>query len=212
MRYVMSRFNRMICAGLVIVAAQTAVPSTAAAQAANPGAKPPLEPATVQIDVALTRWQGEKKTSSLPFVLIVHATPRGGGSNSTSLRMGVDVPVGTSTSSSTQTTGAQGSSPRAVETSKAETVFRNVGTDIDGQVTRTDESTFGVYVNVRDSSIFSSDPTKPATSITDPTAFRTFNASNTLPMKDGQTRLFGLATDKITGETMRIEVKLTVLK
>jgi hypothetical protein len=31
-------------------------------------------------------------------------------------------------------------------------------------------------------------------------------------MSDGQTRLFGVPTDKITGETMRIEVKLTVLK
>jgi hypothetical protein len=40
----------------------------------------------------------------------------------------------------------------------------------------------------------------------DPTAFRTFSASNTLNMSDGQTRLFGVATDKITGETMRIEV------
>lgn len=211
MRYEMNRLSKMLCVRVLIAAMLVAVPSAAAAQAAqNPGAKPAVTPAIVQIDIVLTRWQGEKKTSSLPFVLIINATPRGDGR--TSLRMGVDVPVGTSTSNSTQTTGAQGNSPRAVETAKSETVFRNVGTDIDGQVTRVDESTFTVYVNVRDSSIFSSDPSKPPTAISDPTAFRTFNASNSLPMQDGQTRLFGLATDKITGETMRIEVKLTVLK
>ena len=211
MRYAMKRINRMACAGLAIVAALATAPSALNAQAGqNAATRPPLDPVTVQVDVALTRWQGEKKTSSLPFVLIVNASRS--GSNGTSLRMGVDVPVGTSTSSSTQTTGAQGNSPRAVETAKSETVFRNVGTDIDSRVMRTDESTFEVYVNIRDSAIFSSDSSKPPTSITDPTAFRTFNASNALPMKDGQTRLFGLATDKITGETMRIEVKLTVLK
>lgn len=210
MRYEMNRLSKTLCVGFLVAAALAAVPSTAAAQAAqSAGTKPALESAIVQVEVALTRWQGEKKTSSLPFVLIINAPSRGEGR--TSLRMGVDVPVGTSTSSSTQTTGAQGNSPRATETAKSETVFRNVGTDIDGQVARVDESTFTVYVNVRDSSIFGSDPSKPPT-IADPTAFRTFNASNSLPMKDGQTRLFGLATDKITGETMRIEVKLTVLK
>jgi hypothetical protein len=203
----MKRSYKTVCAGVVIAAALAAVPWPVNAQAPAPKAP---EPVAVQLDVALTRWQGEKKTSSLPFVLIVYASSR--GSSATSLRMGVDVPVGTSTSSATQTTGAQGNSPRAVETSKSETVFRNVGTDIDGRVTRVDESTFDVYVNIRDSSIFSSDPSKPPAVVADPTAFRTFNASNSLPMKDGQSRLFGLATDKITGETMRIEVKLTVLK
>jgi hypothetical protein len=209
----MNRIKKSLCACLVFAAVAVA-PSVVQAQPAQSAAsKPTLETVAVQVEVALTRWQGEKKTSSLPFILISTAAPRGtSGNNSTSIRMGVDVPVGTSTSNSTQTTGAQGNSPRAVETTKSEMTFRNVGTDIDTQVVRADETTFTVYVNIRDSAIFSADSSKPPTAITDPTAFRTFNTSNTLPMKDGQTRLFGLATDKITGETMRIEVKLTVLK
>lgn len=207
----MNRLNSFVCAGLLVALACAAAPSLVAAQTTPPAtAKPPLESLAVQVDVVLTRWQGEKKISSLPFVLIATASPRGG--NSTSIRMGVDVPIGTSTSSATQTSGAQTQSPRAVETTKSEVVFRNVGTDIDTQLTRTDETTFSVYLNIRDSSIFSSDASKPLTAVADPTAFRTFNASNSLPMKDGQTRLFGLGTDKITGETMRVEVKLTVLK
>lgn len=204
----MNRLNSLVCAGLLVALACAATPLLAFAQA--PAAKPPLESVAVQVDVVLTRWQGEKKISSLPFVLIATASTQGG--NSTSIRMGVDVPIGTSTSSATQTSGAQTQSPRAVETTKSETVFRNVGTDIDTRLTRTDETSFSVYLNIRDSSIFSSDASKALTALADPTAFRTFNASNSLPMKDGQTRLFGLGTDKITGETMRVEVKLTVLK
>lgn len=210
----MHRLNSLVCAGLLVVLATAAAPSRVAAQAApaTPAAtaKPPLETLPVQLDVVLTRWQGEKKISSLPFVLITTASR--GGSQGTSIRMGVDVPIGTSTSSATQTSGAQTQNPRAVETSKSETVFRNVGTDIDGRAMRTDDRSFDVYMNIRDSAIFSADASKPLTTIGDPTAFRTFNASNTLPMIDGQTRLFGLGTDKITGETVRVEVKLTVLK
>jgi hypothetical protein len=112
----------------------------------------------------------------------------------------------------TQTSGAQGSNPRAVNTAKVVTEFRNVGTDIDAIVARVDATSYSVGLNVRDSSIFTSDQTKMPNTMVDPTAFRTFSASNTLNMTDGQTRLFGVATDKITGETLRIEVKLTVLK
>lgn len=211
----MNRLNSLVCAGLVMALVSGAAPSLAAAQAAQAAqaaspstAKPPLESVPVQVDVVLTRWQGEKKISSLPFALI---TTAGRGGQGASIRMGVDVPVGSSTSNATQTSGVTNNT-RAVETTKTETVFRNVGTDIDSRVLRTDERTFEVYISVRDSAIFSSDASKPLTVIADPTAFRTFNASNTLPMVDGQTRLFGLATDKITGETMRVEVKLTVLK
>jgi hypothetical protein len=196
-------------AGAVVVAVVllTALPATMRAQGDQ--ATPALATVPVQVDVLMTRWQGEKRVSSIPFVLIANPSSRG---SSTSIRMGVDVPVGTSTSNVTQTSGATTSSPRAVATAKVATEFRNVGTDIDAQLARIDATNFSVYLNIRDSSIFTSDQTKMPNTMVDPTAFRTFSASNTLNMSDGQTRLFGVATDKITGETMRIEVKLTVLK
>ena len=205
----MNRVSRMIGAGVVAAAALSVFPVQTLAQG-DQGGQPAAQPTVpVQVDVVLTRWQGEKRTSSMPFVLIANASSRGG---STSIRMGVDVPVGTSTSNVTQTTGAQGSNPRATNTARVATEFRNVGTDIDAQVTRLDATNYSVGLNIRDSSIFTSDQTKMPNTLVDPTAFRTFSASNNLNMTDGQTRLFGVATDKITGETMRIEVKLTVLK
>jgi hypothetical protein len=197
----------MIGVGVVAMVLLSAFPAPMRAQGEQ-GA-PTLATVQVQVDVVFTRWQGEKLVSSLPFVLIANASSRG---TSTSIRMGVDVPVGTSTSNVTQTTGAQGSSPRATNTARVATEFRNVGTDIDANVARLDAANFSVGLNIRDSSIFTSDQTKMPNTLVDPTAFRTFSASNTLHLTDGQTRLFGVATDKITGETMRIEVKLTVLK
>ena len=206
----MNRVSKVI--GVCVVAAMVAgvfAPDVRAQAPQGSQAPPPLPTVAVQVDVLLSRWQGEKRISAIPFVLMANAGSRG---NSVSLRMGVDVPVGTSTSNVTQTSGAQTQNPRAVATEKHVTEFRNVGTDIDASVSRADATNFGVYVNIRDSSIFTSDQTKMPTSMADPTAFRTFSTSNTLNMTDGQTRLFGVATDKITGETLRIEVKLTVLK
>jgi hypothetical protein len=205
----MKRVSRMIGASVIVAATLTVVSVQVGAQGEQQAQQAAPATVPVQVDVVLTRWQGEKRTSSMPFVLIANASSRG---SSTSIRMGVDVPVGTSTSNVTQTTGAQSSAPRAVATERVATEFRNVGTDIDAHVTRLDATNFGVGLNIRDSSIFTSDQTKMPNTMADPTAFRTFSASNTLNMVDGQTRLFGVATDKITGETMRIEVKLTVLK
>ena len=206
----MNRMTKAIGACVLVAATVTAFPVQMHAQGDQAGQPPQSLPTLqVQVDVVLTRWQGEKRTSSTPFVLMANASTRG---SSTSIRMGVDVPVGTSTSNVTQTTGAQGSAPRAVATERHATEFRNVGTDIDVNVARVDPTNFSVGINVRDSSIFTSDQTKMPNTLVDPTAFRTFSTSNNLNMTDGQTRLFGVATDKITGETLRIEVKLTVLK
>jgi hypothetical protein len=202
-----SRLLKSVIALALVFASTALCVVQARGQSPNPPPPPlPVQPA--QVDVVLSRYQGEKKTSSLPFTLMLSAGPRFGP---VSIRMGVDVPVGTSTSNVTQTSNAQSSNPRAVETTKAVTEYRNIGTSIDASVTRTDETNYSVYVNVSDSSLFASEGKVPS-GIADPTAFRTFSTQNTLPMKDGQTRLFGVATDKITGETLKIEVKLTVLK
>jgi hypothetical protein len=197
------RMMRTISACAVAIATLMARPAPAHAQ------EPPSMPTMpVQVEVVMTRLQGEKKISSMPFVLMANAGSR---ANQSSMRMGVDVPVGTSTSNVTQTQGPA-TSQRATATARVATEFRNVGTDIDTMVSRIDATNYSVYVSIRDSSIFTSDQTKIPNTMVDPTAFRTFNSSNTLPMQDGQTRVFGVATDKITGETLRIEVRLTVVK
>jgi hypothetical protein len=42
--------------------------------------------------------------------------------------------------------------------------------------------------------------------------FRSFRSTNTLVLRDGQTRQFTAATDRVSGEVVRIDVTLNVVK
>ena len=86
-----------------------------------------------------------------------------------------------------------------------------MGTDIDCWANRLDENRFSVRVSISDSSIYSPEGDGKSWK-GDPAAFRTFSTSNTVVMRDGQTVLFGTGTDKISGETLKIEVTLRVVK
>jgi hypothetical protein len=70
-----------------------------------------------------------------------------------------------------------------------------------------------VNLRVQDSSIFTADGDSRATlKLADPMAFRSYSFSNELPMRDGQSLLWATATDKITGEILKLESTLTVVK
>jgi hypothetical protein len=130
------------------------------------------------------------------------------GQQMTTLRMGVDVPVGTI--SSTRATGANNSG----STTTTGPDFRNVGTSIDCWADLTDESSrYAVGVRLTDSSIFTGDQEgRSAIRTADPMAFRTFSTSNTITMRDGQTVQFASATDKITGEIVKVDVTISSVK
>jgi len=156
-----------------------------------------------KVDVVISRYQGEKKVSSQPYVLMPTADPRGGGY--TSLRVGVDVPVGVTTTNRPAEGGREGSTTTRPS-------YQNVGTNVDCQVTNLGEGRFNVRVSVTDSSIFNPESPNSMGKITDNAAFRTFQASNALIMRDGQTMLLTTATDKVTGELLKIEVTFSVVK
>ena len=91
--------------------------------------------------------------------------------------------------------------------------FRNVGTSIDCVIRQTPDGRFWVRLQVQDSSIFASDSeARPPLKLADPMAFRTFTFSNELSMRDGQSVQWASATDKITGEILKLDATLTVLK
>jgi len=165
----------------------------------QPQAKPPS--ASFKVDVVVSRSLAGKEVSRLPFSLWVLVTGEHGYS---SIRMGVDVPVGkvtqttTSTNTSTTTTGDN---------------YRSVGTSIDAYVDRIEDGKYSVKVNLQDSSIFSPEPDgKITVNTADPKAYRTMAIQNTSQMRDGQTMPFGIATDRVSGETVRMDVTLTIVK
>ena len=202
-----------MCAVMLVTATGTAViAAKPQAPAQTPAKDDTLQTIPVRIDVVLTRLQGEKKISSLPFSLLANATDNRTPPQSVSIRMGIDVPVGTTTVTDNRTDPTGGGASRSTESTSTRTQYRSVGTDIDCSARRLDEARFSVRVSISDSSIYSPDTEGKALKDPGPVAFRTFSTSNTVVMRDGQTVLFGTGTDKISGDTLRIEVTLHVVK
>jgi len=202
-----------MCAAVLMMATGTAaIAAGPQAPAQTPAKDDALQTIPVRIDVMLTRLQGEKKISSLPFSLLANATDNRRGAQSVSIRLGIDVPVGATTETENRTDPAGGGVSRSSASTSTRTQYRSVGTDIDCSSERLDENRFSVRVSISDSSIYSPDGGGKALKDSGPLAFRTFSTRNTVVMRDGQTVLFGTGTDKISGETLKIEVTLHVVK
>lgn len=156
-----------------------------------PSAATPLIP--LRVRVVLSKYQGEKKLSSLPYDLSVNA-----GGNQTQLRIGGDVPV--------RATNVKPSDDKPVSFN-----FRSVGTSIDCNVAPPESGVFRLAITVSDDSAGYVDDKSPEGLAGFP-RFRTFRVSNTLLLRDGQTTQMTTATDPITGEVMRVDVTLNVQK
>jgi hypothetical protein len=94
--------------------------------------------------------------------------------------------------------------------------YRSVGTNIDCGATF-DEANAGVFqltMTVSDSSIGldASKKTNAQGVVPDIPSFRNFNSSFTALLRDGQTTQYTSATDPVTGELMKIDVTLNVMK
>ena len=159
----------------------------------------------LRVTVTLSRHLGEKRISSMPYVLGVAAAGSGAGPRTT-MRMGIDVPV-------LQTVfGA--AEPGAAGKPQASYTYRNVGTNIDCSAT-VEESAPGIFqlaLTVADTSLSLDAAKRPDSGVANAPAFRSFNSSFTALLRDGQTMQYTSATDPMTGEVMRIEVQVAVMK
>jgi Flp pilus assembly secretin CpaC len=157
----------------------------------------------LRVQLTLSRFQGEKKISSVPFMLGVLSN-----SSKTILRMGTQVPV-----ASTVFLGKE-STPTSSYT------YRDVGTNIDCQAQDVGNGQFSLAITVEDSAIHlesaggAAGPGTPDEKriMRDVPAFRSFRASFSMILRDGQTMQYASGTDPITGEVMRIDVALALAK
>ena len=185
--------------------------ATIAAAAVPAGAQPPTvspvesrqratgEQIPVRVQLVVSRYQGEKKLSSTPYTLSVVANDN----DTTSLRMGVDLPV-----PQTVFKGGDGSVIPATSYN-----YRSVGTNIDCQARTVDAGLFKLDLAVSDTSVFL--PEKQGggtTTVSGVPAFRSFTSQFNVLLKDGQTSQHTAATDPVSGEVLRVDVTLTVLK
>jgi hypothetical protein len=156
----------------------------------------------LKVQLVLSRYAGEKKVSSIPYTLSVVANDN----EKSSLRMGVEVPV--------PTTIFKGGAPNAVMVPQTSFNYRSVGTNIDCTARTAEGGLYKLNLAVADTSVFV--PDKPGAATPNPVegvpAFRSFTSSFNVLLKDGQTAQHTSATDPVSGEVLRIDVTLTVLK
>jgi len=182
--------------------AQEPVPPPEASQ--PPGGRKTPAPVPLKVTVVLSRYQGDKRVSSMPYVLGVMASGWGPGPK-TALRMGVEVPVA-------QTRITTDGKPGPVSSYS----YRDVGTNIDCGATF-EESRPGIFqlaLTVSDSSV-GLDAAKGGGDgrvVPDLPSFRNFNSSFTALLRDGQTVQYTSATDPVSGEVMKIDVTVAVMK
>lgn len=150
----------------------------------------------LRVQLVISKLKGEKKITSLPYTISTAA-----GRNSR-LRIGADAPY--SSTRTPQKAGAD-AQPTAPPVSFA---YRTVGTAIDCTPTALADGRFRLDLTISHDSITYAD----TTSAQGAPVFPTFSTVTALVLRDGETGQMAIAADPITGEVMRVDVTLTVLK
>ena len=184
---------------LAVTAGAQNPPTPLPAPDSPPVARPSRQPLVpLEIQVVIARYQGEKRVSSMPYVMAVNANGA-----PASLNMGADVAI----PSGPITPPADGKLSPVVMYN-----YRSIGTNIVCGATTADEGRFDLNISIDDSSVFVKEDGAPSTGVGNMPAFRSFKSRNTLLLRDGQTRQYTAATDRVSSETIRIEVMLKVVK
>jgi hypothetical protein len=154
----------------------------------------------LKVQLTLSRFIGDKKISSTPYMLGVLTNAQ-----KTSLRMGVQVPV---TIKMIDSSGPAGTTQNSY-------TYRDVGTNIDCEAQDVGGGVFKLVLTIEDSAIHLDRPPdspQERQMARDVPAFRSFRSSFATVLHDGQSMQYATATDPISGETMKIDVLLTLAK
>jgi hypothetical protein len=150
----------------------------------------------LKVRLIVSKYQGDKKMSSLPYELTIRSD-----NIPSNIRMVTQVPVPAFGSPKPQTDTAN----KPIGPFN----YRDVGTKIDCMAMRLDNGRFVVNVTIEDSAVYPDDQSSQVRGVP---AFRTFRTTNSPILRDGQSTEFTVATDKVSGEVIRAEVTLTVVK
>jgi len=196
----MQHFRILALVLAAMPAVTLAVSQDKAAQKETVATAPEGPVVPLKVDFTIARYQGEKRLSSVPYALTVST---GGQRNMAHLRMTAQIPV-VSTSYTPTTPGGAGANPLTSYQ------YKDVGTSIDCSATVGETGRYLLAITIDDSSVYpEGEPTKSPTGAP---SFRSFRSSETVVLRDGQSTQFVAATDKITGETVKVDVRLTVVK
>jgi hypothetical protein len=159
--------------------------ASAAAQD-KPPERPRKSPTPLKLLVVYSRYQGEKKVASVPYTISFNSDDR-----PARLRMGVQVPIQTTANNTPST------------------VYKDVGNNIDVNAYELEDGRFKLSCNFEQSSVSSQE--RDVDTRLSP-VLRNFRSEATLTMRDGQSVQYTAATDPISGEVLKIDLTLTVVK
>ena len=143
------------------------------------------EVVNLSVEVAISRHRGDELVSRRPYVL--------------SFTSGTNV---TSSVSLDATVGDGGPLER----------YRHVGTRIESFARGVGDDRYEVTVRIEESSIHGEDEmSMEAIRVPGMPVSRSFESQNMLVLRDGQSHRYTAAADRVTGETIRVDVTLTVL-
>lgn len=164
-------------------------------------------PVTLKLTIVIARYNGEKKVGSLPFQVMVipGALPERDGDR-TELQTGARIPVPTTTFAA----ASPGGLPNQPQTSYS---YQQFGTNISASARGVDGTAYNIGLNVTDSQLLSESPEQVqyAQGLRMP-RYQSFTSSNRLILRDGQTVQYTAATDKTSGEVIKLDVTLNVIK
>jgi hypothetical protein len=153
----------------------------------------------LRVQVVFSEYDAEKKVSSSPYTLLVNADDKG---PLASVRMGLRVPVEMTSSSS----------------AAKQFQYMDIGTNMDGRAEKADGGRFLLKLNVEKSSLYTQgEGQKGATSggneiSSAQPVVQQFRSQVNLLIRDGQTIQSTVATDPVTGHTLRVDVTLNAIK
>jgi hypothetical protein len=203
-----TRTLRVITTAALLACAAVAVraqdnPGTGGPQPTPPRASQALVP--LKVTLVISRYQGDKKLSSLPYTLMMTANDR----QPTRLRLGTQVPV-VSTVFAATSAGKEATAPLQSYN------YKDVGTNIDCEASTAADGAFKLSLTIADSSVYYPDRTETtvASVVTaaGAPAFRSFNSTFNILLRDGQTAQYIAATDTVSGQTLKLDATVNVQK
>jgi hypothetical protein len=157
----------------------------------------------LKLDLVVTRQLGDKKISSMPYSMWVTANAPG----STRLRMGVQVPVVATVFGSGKSENKEKGEAGAGLVPQASYTYRDIGANIDVAAISAPDDRYRFNITLNDTGLH-----EKADSATGAPMIRNFSSSFYLLLRDKQTATYTSATDPATGEVLKVDVTLTVLK
>src|SRR3954465_13592525 len=177
--------------------------SLAAQDGQSAGGAPPRQapppPVSLKVSLVFSRYQGDKKISSIPHTLWATSD-----NSLTRLRLGTQIPVPSTV------IGKEGEKPQLSYS------YRDVGTNIDCNAIGAADGAYRLTITITDSSVYYPDQScravRTTTAATGAPAFRNFNSTFRLLLRDGQTAQSTSVSDPVSGQVIKLDATLNVQK